>query len=137
VPVAVTMVLTAIFVMLKVGRLLTNASEEKQHKYAEIIEQECANVATPTTMRRAFWMLLWFGCWFYTLFLFDILGDKVGFYRAYWVIIVVPLLPLVAVIMCIEFPYWGIDLPGKWMSVPQDEPAEIAGDSVDTPLLSL
>jgi hypothetical protein len=138
VPVAVTMVLSAVYVMLKVGRLLTNASEEKQHKYVEIIEQECANVATPTTMRRAFWMLLWFGCWFYTLFLFDILGDKVGFYKAYWVIIVVPLLPLVAVIVCIEFPYWGMDLTGMWMSVPQDEPpAVMVGDSVDTPLLSL
>jgi hypothetical protein len=137
VPVAVTMVLSAVYVMLKVGRLLTNASEEKQQKYVEIIEQECANVATPTTMRRAFWMLLWFGCWFYTLFLFDILGDKVGFYKAYWVIIVVPLLPLVAVIVCIEFPYWGLDLTGMWMSVPQDEPAVMERDSVDTPLLSL
>jgi MFS family permease len=97
VPVAVTMVLTAIFVMLKVGRLLTNASEEKQHKYAEIIEQECANVATPTTMQRAFWLILWFGCSFYTLFLFDTLGDAVGFYAAYWVLIVVPLLPVVSV----------------------------------------
>jgi hypothetical protein len=61
----------------------------------------------------------------------------VGFYRAYWVIVVVPLLPLVAVILCIEFPYWGLDLTGKWLSVPQDEPAVIVGDSVDTPLLSL
>jgi hypothetical protein len=74
-PVAVTMVVSGYLETLKVGRLLTNASEQAQHKYADIIEQECANVATPTTMRRAFWMLLWFGCWFYTLFLFDILGE--------------------------------------------------------------
>jgi hypothetical protein len=46
----------------------------------EIIEQECANVATPTTIRRAIWILLWFGCWIYTLCLFNTLGDAVGFY---------------------------------------------------------
>jgi hypothetical protein len=108
VPVAATMVLSALYQGLKVGRLLTNASQEKQHKYLEIIEQECANVATPTTMRRAFWMLLWFGCWFYTLFLFDTLGDAVGFYAAYWVLIVVPLLPLVAVVVYLVYEYWGV-----------------------------
>jgi hypothetical protein len=105
VPVAVTMVVSGYIETLKVGRLLTNASEQAQHKYADIIEQECANVATPTTMRRAFWMLLWFGCWFYTLFLFDTLGDAVGFYAAYWVLIVVPLLPLVALIVYYVYLY--------------------------------
>jgi hypothetical protein len=33
-------------------------------------------------------------CWFYTLFLFDTLGDAVGFQHAYWVLIVVPVMPL-------------------------------------------
>jgi hypothetical protein len=106
-PVAVTMVVSGYIETLKVGRLLTNASEETQHKYVDIIEQECANVATPTTMRRAFWMLLWFGCWFYTLFLFDTLGDAVGFYAAYWVLIVVPLLPLVALVAYYMYLYWA------------------------------
>jgi hypothetical protein len=31
---------------------------------------------------------------FYTLFLFDILGDDVGFNRAYWVLIVIPCIPI-------------------------------------------
>jgi hypothetical protein len=53
VPVAVTMVLSAVYVMLKVGRLLTNASEEKQHKYAEIIEQECDMWPSRSAERRA------------------------------------------------------------------------------------
>jgi hypothetical protein len=107
-PVAVTMVVSGYIETLKVGRLLTNASEQAQHKYLDIIEQECANVATPTTMRRAFWLLLWFGCWFYTLFLFDTLGDAVGFYPAYWVLIVVPLLPLVAVVVYLVHEYWCV-----------------------------
>jgi hypothetical protein len=40
-------------------------------------------------------MLVTASCWFYTLFLFDTLGDAVGFERAYWVLIVMPMMPLV------------------------------------------
>jgi hypothetical protein len=103
-PVALTMAASAVFVMLKVGRLLTNAVDAKQGKYVEIIEQECSNVATGSTMRRAFWMLLWSGCWFYALFLFDTLGDAVGFQRAYWVIIALPLLPVVPAVASLLLP---------------------------------
>jgi hypothetical protein len=35
-------------------------------------------------------------CMFYTLFLFDTLGDKVGFAGAFWGLIVVPLLSVMA-----------------------------------------
>jgi hypothetical protein len=35
-------------------------------------------------------------CVFYTLFLFDTLGDEVGFAGAFWVLIAVPLLPVMA-----------------------------------------
>jgi hypothetical protein len=44
-------------------------------------------------------MLVTVSCWFYTLFLFDTLGDAVGFEGAYWVLIVVPLLPLVLYVL--------------------------------------
>jgi len=40
-------------------------------------------------------MLITVSCWFYTLFLFDTLGDSVGFNDAYWVLIVMPLMPVV------------------------------------------
>jgi hypothetical protein len=46
-------------------------------------------------LERAVWMLVTVSCWFYTLFLFDTLGDAVGFQGAYWVLIVMPLMPLV------------------------------------------
>jgi hypothetical protein len=134
VPVAVTMVVSAAYVLLKVGRLLTNAYDEKQHKYVDIIEQECANVATPATMRRAFWMLLWFGCWFYTLFLFDTLGDAVGFSAAYWVIIVVPLLPLVALVTWLVYHYRAYFSIERWPWLHRHVPA-VDPDMVETPLL--
>jgi hypothetical protein len=51
-------------------------------------------------------MLLTLSCLFYTLFLFDTLGDAVGFEGALWVLIVVPLLPLCMFLcytMCAKF----------------------------------
>ena len=39
-------------------------------------------------------MLISVSACFYTLFLFDTLGDAVGFQGAYWVLIVMPLMPL-------------------------------------------
>jgi hypothetical protein len=47
-----------------------------------------------STLQKCGWFLLYTACCFYTLFLFDILGDSVGFYGAYWVLIVVPCIPL-------------------------------------------
>jgi hypothetical protein len=43
---------------------------------------------------RSVWTILTVSALFYTLFLFDTLGDAVGLHKAYWVLIVVPLLPL-------------------------------------------
>jgi hypothetical protein len=121
--VALTMVGSTAFVMLKVGRLLTNTADAKQPKYADIIEQECSNVATGSTMRRAFWILLWCGCWFYTLFLFDTLGDAVGFQRAYWVIITVPLLPLMPSVIALIWPY--LRRPGSDAVEKRDHDSEL------------
>jgi hypothetical protein len=39
--------------------------------------------------------------------------------------------------VCIKLPDWGLDLTGRWLNVPQDEPAVKERDSADTPLLSL
>jgi len=47
-----------------------------------------------STIEKCGWFLLYVSCSFYTLFLFDILGDDVGFYQAYWVLIVMPCIPV-------------------------------------------
>jgi hypothetical protein len=44
-------------------------------------------------IRNSVWMLIAFSACFYTLFLFDTLGDAVGYQQAYWVLIVMPLVP--------------------------------------------
>lgn len=98
---AVTMVATAAFTLLKAGRFLYHAAEAKQMPYIELIEQESSGVATPLALQRATRMVLYFSCCFMALFLFDTLGDAVGFRRAFWVFIVVPLLPLIAYVMLV------------------------------------
>lgn len=44
-------------------------------------------------------MLISISCLFYTLFLFDTLGNTAGFDGAYWVLIVTPLIPAVLFIL--------------------------------------
>jgi hypothetical protein len=50
-------------------------------------------------------MLVTLSCMFDTLFLFDTLGDAVGFKGAYWVLIVMPLMPVVlyTIYLCAAF----------------------------------
>jgi Leucine-rich repeat (LRR) protein len=92
---AVTIVGTAVYARLKVGRFLSAAVATKQFRFVELIDQECRGVGTLDALLRSTFMLLSFSCAFYTLFLFDILGDVYGLGGAYWVLIVTPSVPLV------------------------------------------
>jgi hypothetical protein len=58
------------------------------------IEKDCRGVGVRQLrkLRTGAWMLIAFSCFFYALFLFDILGDDVGLHRAYWVLLLVPLM---------------------------------------------
>ena len=96
---AVTMLATSAYTVLKVGRFLTNATEANQPKYIELIDEESRGVVTLQALSRAFWLMLSFSCAFMAPFLFDVLGSTEGLQGAYWVLIVVPLCPLVAYIM--------------------------------------
>jgi Leucine-rich repeat (LRR) protein len=98
-PLAVCIVLTMFSVVavnnLKVGRFLSIAEALRLPAYVRVMEEECKMAGFDRILLRAMWMLVTASCWFYTLFLFDTLGDAVGFERAYWVLIVMPLMPAV------------------------------------------
>jgi Leucine-rich repeat (LRR) protein/membrane protein implicated in regulation of membrane protease activity len=97
-PLAVALACTVCFVILysriKVGQFLTKCVELNQLAYVDKINSECTRVVSLQMIRNSVWMLVAFACCFYTLFLFDTLGDAVGFGGAYWVLIVMPLLPV-------------------------------------------
>ncbi len=60
----------------------------KKGDFVKIIKAECNSVDAMHILKGSIWLLITVSCWFYTLFLFDTLGDAVGFEGAYWVIIV-------------------------------------------------
>jgi hypothetical protein len=93
---AFTVAATVLLTKLSIGRFLCGAEEQGQlSAYLAILEQQCEGAGSAGFLQGIAWMLVTLSCWFYTLFLFDTLGDAVGFQDALWVLIVVPLLPAV------------------------------------------
>jgi Leucine-rich repeat (LRR) protein len=93
---AVAMASVVLTARLEVGRYLSAAVAADRQDCLDEVESACAGVATPQQLRMALYLVLAVSCMFYTLFLFDTLGYEVGFAGAFWVLIVVPLLPVVA-----------------------------------------
>jgi Leucine-rich repeat (LRR) protein len=98
-PLAVALALTVCFVILhsrlKVGQFLITCVKQNHLAYLDKINGECTRVVSLPMLRKALWMLVSFACCFYALFLFDALGDVKGFRDSYWVLIVLPLMPMV------------------------------------------
>jgi Leucine-rich repeat (LRR) protein len=93
---AVAMASVVLTARLEVGRYVSAAVAVERQDCLNEVETACAGVATPQQLRLALYLVLTVSCLFYTLFLFDTLGYEVGFAGAFWVLIVVPLLPVVA-----------------------------------------
>ena len=97
-PLAVSLLVTAMtiayYTKYKVGNFLLKAEEHDRLLFAEKMQLECSAVGKLPILMSSMWMLISVSACFYTLFLFDTLGDSVGFQGAYWVLIVMPLMPL-------------------------------------------
>jgi hypothetical protein len=92
---AVAMVSVVLTALLEVGYYMTAATSAGRQDCLNDIENACKGVATFHQLRVALYMVLTVTCMFYTLFLFDTLGYEVGFAGAFWVLLVVPMLPVV------------------------------------------
>lgn len=90
---AFTLVAVTVFAKLKLGRFLCNAITKRRLNYVDLIEAECQRAGAVTVLYRSAWILIVISCFFYTFFIFDTLGDAVGFTGAFWVLIVLPLVP--------------------------------------------
>jgi hypothetical protein len=91
---SVTMISVAWHGKLAVGRFIQQARELNAPQYIDIIEQECKGAVTIAKIRRSVFIIICFSCFFYALFLFDTLGNEIGKERAFWVLIFMPLFPL-------------------------------------------
>ena len=78
---------------IELGRYVDCAVEQKKLKYKKLVEREFVEFGSANLMQNITWILITSSCLFYSLFLFDTLGDAVGFEGSYWVLIVVPLMP--------------------------------------------
>jgi Leucine-rich repeat (LRR) protein len=113
------------FAKLKVGRFLCAVLAENKLEYLDLIEAECRRAGASVVVRRSLWLLLAFSSCFYALFIFDALGDQVGFKRAYWVLIVVPLFPVGIFAASMLHRYLGFSLlSAEWNA----KSAKTAGD---------
>ena len=107
----VSLCATVFYFRNNVVRIIQDPTQLESGNIMEIIKTECNSVDAMLILKGSVWLLITVSCWFYTLFLFDTLGDAVGFERAYWVLIVMPLMPLVfyglytAVRKFVVFPY--------------------------------
>lgn len=78
----------------KLGRYIMGVMKAGAYSHLDLLENNLQAQPWLSTIEQCSWVMLTIACGFYTIFLFDILGDVVGFYRAYWVLIVIPCIPL-------------------------------------------
>jgi Leucine-rich repeat (LRR) protein len=104
---AVTILATTLHSRLKVGRFLCLAEDAGRRDCVTQISTECMGVGDIRVLRRAALMILQVSCLFYALFLFDTLGDVHGYEGAYWVLIVVPLLPVCLLAGYVSYVHYG------------------------------
>jgi hypothetical protein len=103
---AVAMASVVLTARLEVGRYVSAAMAAGRQDCLNEVESACEKVSTPEQLRVALDLVLAVSCVFYTLFLFDTLGDEVGFAGAFWVLIVVPLLPFAALAVRTAYRLW-------------------------------
>ena len=97
----------------KLDQFIIYAKERNRQDYIDIIEMECKGCLNSEVIIRSVWIIICISSLFYTLFLFDTLGASNGVMDAYWVLIVMPLLPL--------FDYILYRLVSKWLSSGKEE----------------
>lgn len=108
-PVAVCTVLTIIssgfFTYLEVKKFIKDAASKGAVKFIERIDRECMCMGTSAMLMHTIMMLVTISCVFYSIFLFDILGDQLHFKRSYWVVLVLIFEPLF--LFCVYEMYIG------------------------------
>jgi len=90
----VTLYVKIYYHQVMLGRYIMSVIDLKIYSQLDILEDNLKVQPLMSTIHKCGWFLMFIACSFYTLFLFDILGDDVGFYRAYWVLIVIPCIPI-------------------------------------------
>jgi Leucine-rich repeat (LRR) protein len=104
VAVAVSIVSTVYVAKFRIGRFLHSAIEQELYHFVHVVNIECHELGPlALLLRKALWLLLIVKCTFTALFVFDMWGDEVGYSDALWVLIVIPVLPLMTVALPVVY----------------------------------
>ena len=76
------------------GKVVIDYIDSDDDIKLSIIEEECGDLPSLRDICRYGWIVIFIASGFFSFFLFDVLGDVVGLSSSYWVLIVMPALPL-------------------------------------------
>ena len=71
----------------------------------ESLNLECYGIVNQIMIENSFWLISIFSSCFFSFFVYDILGDKNGYRKSYWIIIVTSLIPCYLYILELMFKY--------------------------------
>jgi hypothetical protein len=91
--IVVSVLLTTYTVQLAVGKLLTESQKANYIHYTMRLNEECDGMQS--AFRHVVYLLLVFAASFYAFFVYDMLGDEVGWLRAIWAPVCLAMMPLV------------------------------------------
>lgn len=91
---AVTIVSSVFFTRLEMKKFMKDAASKGAIKFIKHVDKECMCIGTSAMLMHTIMLLVTLSCWFYSLFLFDILGDQVQLKGAYWVLLVMFFQPI-------------------------------------------
>jgi len=89
----------------KMQRFVQAAVDAQLVGYLQVINTECAGIGTREQMQLAVKIIVCYCCAFYTLFLFDTLGDAEGFAASAWVLVIFPLSSILVYCACSVYNY--------------------------------
>ena len=75
-------------------RYLLEALSKRRLAEVDALTHDCRGAINQSMIRNSFWVIICCSACFYSLFLFDRLGDAVGYQHAYWIVVVTALSPL-------------------------------------------
>jgi Leucine-rich repeat (LRR) protein len=75
-------------------RFLLEALSARRLVEVDKLTHDCRGALNRSMILNSFWVIICCSACFYSLFLFDMLGDSMGYKQAYWIIIVTALSPL-------------------------------------------
>ena len=95
----VAMISLVICARVEVGHFIFEARISCRQDCIDEVDRGCSKAISREVLQTSLLLVFAWSCMFYTLFLFDTLGNDVGLIGAFWVLIFFPVLPLIVFVV--------------------------------------